>query len=114
MAAAATNTPHVGVAPVVIAVAMQPMGETSDNFDEGRLAERIMVAATAHGLACGIGRARPDAQRVIGPLLGVPPDQFVRTMVSIGYPTEAGRRPKSPRGKARKPLDELVRRERFR
>jgi nitroreductase len=113
MAAAATNTPHIGVASVVVAVAMEPMGETSDNFDEGRVAERMMIAATAHGLACGIGRARPDAQKVIGPLLGVPDSHFVRTMVSIGYPSEAGRAPKSPPGKARKSLDELVRRERF-
>jgi nitroreductase len=114
MAEAAPNTPHIGIAPVVVAVAMEPMGETSDNFDEGRLAERIMVAATAHGLASGIGRAKPDAQKVIGPLLGVPADHFVRTLVSIGYPTEAGRKPKSPRGRARKPLAELVRRERYR
>jgi nitroreductase len=114
MAEAAPNTPHIGVAPAVIAVVMEPMGETSDNFDEGRVAERIMIAATAHGLACGIGRARPDAQKVIGPLLGVPADHFVRTLVSIGYPTEAGRRSKSPPGQARKPLAELVRRERYR
>ena len=113
MAAAATNTPHIGIAPVVIAVAMEPMGETSDNFDEGRVAERMMIAATAHGLACGIGRARPDAQKVIGPLLGVPPDRYIRTMVSIGFPTTAGRAAKSPPGQARRRLDELVRRERF-
>jgi nitroreductase len=113
MAKVATNTPHIGIAPVVIAVVMEPMGETSDNFDEGRVAERIMIAATAHGLDCGIGRAKPDAQAVIGPLLGVPPDRFVRTMVSVGYATAGGRRPKSPLGRARKPLGELVRRERF-
>jgi nitroreductase len=113
MAAAATNTPHIGIAPLVIAVAMDPMGETSDNFDEGRVAERMMIAATAYGLACGIGRARPEAQKVIGPLLRVPADHFVRTMVSVGYPTQAGRTPKSPRGKARRPLADLVRREQF-
>jgi nitroreductase len=112
MAKAATNTPHIGIAPVVVAVAMDPMGETSDNFDEGRVAERIMIAAAAHGISSGIGRAKPDAQKVIGPLLGVPEGHFVRTMVSLGYPTDEGRRPKSPPGKARKPLDELVRQER--
>lgn len=113
MAELATNTPHIGVAPVVVCVALEPRGPESDNFDEGRLAERIMIAAAAHGLAAGIGRARGDAQAGIGALLGVPGDRVVRTMVSLGYATDAGAAPKTPRGQARKPLDEVVRRERF-
>jgi len=113
MAEAATNTPHIGIAPVVVCVALEPRGLETDNFDEGRLAERIMIAAAAHGLSAGIGRARADAQGTIGDLLGVPPDRVVRTMVSIGYPTEAGAAPKSKPGEARRALDDLVRRERF-
>ena len=113
MAEAATNTPHIGVAPVVIVVALEPRGIETDNFDEGRVAERIMIAAAAHGLSSGIGRARADAQATIGELLGVPGDRVVRTMVSIGYSTEAGAQPKTPRGAARKPLEAIVRRETF-
>ncbi len=113
MAEIATNTPHIGVAPVVVCVAMEPRGVESDNFDEGRVAERIMIAAAAHGLSTGIARARDDAQGPIGELLGVPRDRVVRTMVSIGYATEAGAAPKSKPGEARRPLDELVRRERY-
>lgn len=113
MAEIATNTPHIGIAPVVICMAMEPRGIESDNFDEGRVAERIMIAAAAHGLSSGIARARDDAQGPIGELLGVPSDRVVRTMVSVGYPTEAGAAPKSKPGEARRPLDELIRRERF-
>lgn len=114
MAEIATNTPHIGIAPVVICVATEPHGSVeSENYDEGRLTERMMIAATAHGLSCGIGRARGDAQAQIGRLLGVPEDRVLRSMVSVGYPTEAGAAPKSPRGQARKPLAELVHRERF-
>jgi nitroreductase len=113
MAEAATYTQHIGVAPVVIVVALEPKGVETDNYDEGRLTERIMIAATAHGLSCGLGRAREDAQGPIAKLLGVPDDLIVRSMVSIGYPTEAGAKPKSAPGEARRPLDELVRRERF-
>lgn len=113
MAEAAPYTAHIGIAPAVIAVAMDPRGVETDNFEEGRLAERIMIAATAHGLAGGIARARADAQPVIGSLLGVPADRVVRTLVSIGYPTAAALAPKSSPGTARKPLTELVRRERF-
>jgi nitroreductase len=113
MAEAAPNTPHIGTAPVVVVVAIEPRGPELDHFDEGRLAERIMIAAEANGLASGIGRAPEDAQPIIGRLLGVPEDRVARTMVSLGYPTEAGAAPKSPRGQARRPLDTFIRRERF-
>jgi nitroreductase len=113
MADAATNTPHIGIAPAVIVAAMEPRGVEVDNFDEGRLAERMMVAAAALGLSSGIGRAGREAGLKIAQLLGVPEDRTVRTMVSVGYPTEAGARPKVEPGTARKPLDEIVRRERF-
>jgi nitroreductase len=113
MAEAAPNTPHIGVAPLVVAVAVERRSPDLDNFDEGRLAERIMIAAAAHGLASGIGRAPEAAQPVIGRLLGVPEDRVVRTVVSLGYPTEAGAAPKSPPGQARRPLDTFIRRERF-
>jgi nitroreductase len=113
MAEAAPYTAHIGIAPVVIAIALEPKSPDGDNFEEARVAERIMIAATAHGLACGVARARGDAQGVIGALLGVPEDRILRTMVSIGYPTAEARRIKTAPGTARKPLGEVVRRERF-
>ena len=113
MAEAATNTPHIGIAPVVIVMATEPRGVETDNFDEGRVAERIMIAAAAHGLASGIGRASGDAQGAIGRLLGVPDQLVVRTMVSVGYATEEGARLKSPRGQARRPLESFIREGRF-
>lgn len=113
MAEAATNTPHIGTAPAVIVIALRPRGPQTDNYDEGRVSERIMIAAEAHGLDSGIGRATGDAQKTIATLLGVPDDQIVRTMVSLGYATDAGAAPKSPRGEARRPLDTFIRRERY-
>jgi len=113
MAEAAPNTPHIGIAPVVIVVVKEPKGVETDHFDEGRLAERIMIAARAHGLDSGIGRARGDAQAEIGRILGVPEDLTVRTMVSVGYPTQEGARPKSKPGTARRPLETFIHRERF-
>lgn len=113
MAEAAPYTAHIGIGPVVICVAREPKGSETDNFDEGRLAERIMIAAQAHGLSSGLARARDDAQNVIGGLLGVPEDMVLRTMVSIGYPTEEGAKPKSARGGARRPLETFIRRDRF-
>jgi nitroreductase len=113
MAEVAPYTAHIGIAPVVIAVVLEPQRPETDHFEEARLTERMMIAATAHGLACGLARIRPDGQDVVRELLGVPPDRIARSMVSVGYPTEAARQLKSPPGTARKPLDEVVRRERF-
>lgn len=113
MADAAPYTTHIGIAPLVIAIALEPKAPDGDHFEEARVAERIMIAATAHGLACGIARARGEAQGVIGSLLGVPGDRILRTMISVGYPTPAARQMKTAPGTARKPLAEVVRRERF-
>lgn len=113
MAEAAPYTAHIGIAPVVICVAREIKGVELDNFDEGRLAERVMIAAQAHGLSAGLARAREEAQPIIGRLLGVPDGMILRTMVSIGYATDEGAQPKSPQGQARRPLDSFIRHERF-
>lgn len=113
MAEAAPYTAHIGVAPVVIAIAREVKGLETDNYDEGRLTERIMIAAEAHGVSSGLARARGDDQKVIGELLGVPDEMVLRSMVSLGYATEEGAKPKSAPGAARRPLDTFIRRERF-
>ncbi|HLQ62440.1 MAG TPA: nitroreductase family protein [Candidatus Acidoferrales bacterium] len=74
-------------------------------FDEGRIAERIMLAAHTHGIGSSIGwligRGREEARR----LLNQPEGRTVRTTISLGFPAEGARR-----GARRKPLEELVRR----
>ena len=84
-----------------------------DTYDEARVAERILVAATALGLASAIGWVVPAAAAQVKALLGVPRVRTVATLVSLGYPTATGARPKSAPGAARHPLDEMVRYERF-
>jgi nitroreductase len=74
-------------------------------FDEGRLAERIMLAALAHGISSSIGMLRDEGREAAKKLLGVPADRTVRTTVSLGYAA-----PGSVRGARRRPLDEIVRR----
>jgi nitroreductase len=82
-----------------------PEGET---FDEGRLAERIMLAAAAHGLGSSIGWLSPEGRTEAKRILGVPGKRVVRTIISVGYPAHA------PRRGARKPIGELVHEERYR
>jgi nitroreductase len=82
-----------------------PEGET---FDEGRLAERIMLGAWAHGVGSSIGWFSPEGRQEAKRLLGVPAKPVARTAISLGYPAS------SPRRGTRKPITELVHEERYR
>jgi nitroreductase len=104
---------HVGNATAVIVIVMAGEWPTGEAFDEGRLAERILLAARACGLGAGIGWLSTDGKaEVAKTLLGIPAERFVRTAVALGYPAEDAARPK--RTDARKPLAELVHEERYR
>ncbi len=110
---AAPQTTHAASAPLVIAVVMPGEGAVLDAYDEGRVTERILIAAELLGLGAGIGWVRSDVRPAVNDLLGVPEPSFVRTLVSIGRPTDDARQPRSKSGTARRPLAELVRQERF-
>jgi nitroreductase len=100
---------YVGNAPVAIAIVMPGEDVETDAYDDGRAAERILIAANALGLGAGIGWTDGDERAVIGSLLGVDPPQFVRTIISVGHPTEKAMQKRSGPGTGRKPLGELVR-----
>ncbi|HEX9099743.1 MAG TPA: nitroreductase family protein [Candidatus Dormibacteraeota bacterium] len=80
-------------------------GDELNAFDEGRIAERIMLAAHAHGIGSSIGWFVGDGRAGAAKLLEVPAGRTVRTAISLGYPAEG-----AVRGARRKPLGELVRR----
>jgi len=82
-------------------------------YDEARAAERILIAATMLDLGAGISWIIGDVRPKVAALLHLPEDRFVRTIVSIGHPSDAARRPKSPRGAARLPREETVLSERW-
>jgi nitroreductase len=101
---------HVGRAPIAIAIEMNGKDAQEVAYDEGRAAERILIAASGLGLGGGIGWADGAAQQAeVGALLGVAPPAFVRTVVSLGHPTAEARRPRIGPGTGRRPLAELVR-----
>jgi nitroreductase len=109
LAEIAPNAKHVGGAAVAIAIAMPGASTISEAFDEGRAAERILIAANALGLAAAIGWVVEQRRAAVTEMLGLTPPAFVRTVVSLGHPTEEAARPKSAPGTARRPLEELVR-----
>jgi nitroreductase len=77
-------------------------------YDDGRVAERVLIGASMLGLGAGISWIRADVRQEIGALLGVEQGRFVRTIMAIGHPSAEGLAPKSAPGEARLPLDELL------
>jgi nitroreductase len=82
----------------------------SHAYDDGRVAERVLIAASMLGLGAGITWVRSDVRAEIDGLLGIPAGRFVRTIMALGHPSAQGRAPKSAPGEARLPLGELVER----
>lgn len=108
------QTRGLATAPAALAIVLPGDERTiSRAYDEGRAAERMLVAAHQLGLAAGISWIRTAVGPTVAPLLGLPPDRFVRTIVAVGHPTESGRRPNSAPGQARLPRDQVVAEERW-
>jgi nitroreductase len=108
------QTRALATATAAIAIVL-PVGEhdLADAYDDGRAAERLLIAASYLGLGAAIQWVRTDVRDVIDELLGIPPDHYVRTIIALGYPTEAALRPKAEPGRARLPRSESVFRDRW-
>src|ERR671916_1197825 len=102
---------HLAGAALGIVPVMAGEREEQEAYDEGRLCERIMLSAHAHGVGSSIGwfvrGGRSEAKR----LLGVPQGRTLRTAISLGYADESARRGRG--GPARKSLNEIVHEERY-
>jgi nitroreductase len=106
---------HLAYAGVGIALVMSGNLENPDfdTYDEGRLSERIMLAADAHGLGSAIGWFRGGAGEEARRILGVPPERLLRTIMSIGVIDTDGYRARQRPTQPRRPLSEMVREERW-
>src|SRR5919109_4892541 len=83
------NAGHLANAAAGIAIVIRREVPDLDAYDEGRLAERILLAAAAHGVGAAVGHftgpgdswaASAEAKR----LLGVPADRLLRETISLG------------------------------
>jgi nitroreductase len=115
---AETGMPHTrslqtATAAIAIILPADPAREVSNAYDEGRAAERLIVAAGLLELGAGISWVHPSVHSTISAILGLPPDRMVRTIVALGHPSPAARRPKAAPGEARLPRDESVFEERW-
>ena len=109
------QTRSLATATAIIAIVMPatPGSGIGHAYDEGRAAERMLIAASFLGLGAGIAWVRPEVRPLAAELLALPEDRFVRTIIATGHPTEAARQPKSAPGEARLPRDETVFEERW-
>jgi nitroreductase len=108
-----TRPLKTAMAAVAVVLPMQRERLVSDAYDDGRAAERMLIAANMLGLGGGIAWIRFDVLDAVRGLLGLPGDRIVRTVLALGHPTEAARLPKSRPGEARRPRDEAVFEERW-
>ena len=105
------NAGHLRGAQLGLLFVLDGDDESMEAYDEGRLSERVMLAAAAYGIGSCIGWFEGDAQRSAKEALGIPQRKFVRTIISLGYPDTSNPRPKRPQ--ARKALSELLHEERY-
>lgn len=95
----------IGQAPVNVAVVMPPEGR---DFDAGRTAQNMMVAANALGLAsCPVTMHDQDCARRV---LGLPDGYKIAIVIALGHPVPGSN---TGMGAARNPLGDIVHRERW-
>lgn len=113
--AALPNSRGLATAAAAIAIVLpaDPKRAVRDAFDEGRVAERILVAASILGIGAGISWMRSEIRPAVQELLHIPDGWTLRTIVQLGDPTAAARAPKSAPGEARLPREQTVFEERW-
>jgi nitroreductase len=84
-----------------------------DTYDEGRLSERVMLAAAAHGYGSAIGWFTGPASDEVKRILDIPPHRLVRSVVAIGAVDRDTRAKRTRPDQPRKPLESIVHRERW-
>jgi nitroreductase len=104
---------HLAGAPLGMVLVMNGDRAEQETYDEGRLAERIMLAAAAHGLGSAIGWFKDAASDEAKRILGVPAERLLRTIISVGSVDAEARRQRTRPEQPRKPLDQIVHHERW-
>jgi nitroreductase len=88
------------------AVALLIVSNSGSTFDEGRMAERLALAARACGLGSVIATLKEDGPDRAKQLLGIPADRRVVSLVAIGHTDVEARRALPKKGaQARKPME---------
>lgn len=90
----------VADAPLAIAIVLNGANEASEAYDEGRVSERLLIAAHLLGLGSGTAWYGDASQQEQGKqILGILTERTVRSVVVLGYPTTS-KDPRPGRSKA--------------
>ena len=104
----------VADAPLAIAIVLDGQHEPNEAFDEGRVTERLLIAARLLGLGGGTAWFGDASQQARGKeILGIPAERTARSVVVIGKPTTTKDHRPNPAEPGRHPLSELVSYDRF-
>jgi nitroreductase len=78
-------------------------------LDEGRLVERLLLAASAHGLGANIGTLKGDGPAAVKRALGIPTERRAWSVITIGHIDQAAfaARTRNPRA-GRKPVADFA------
>lgn len=109
LAALRENITWVADAALAIGLVSPGQNPPHEAYDEGRVTERLLIAARMLGLGAGTAWfGEPEREAQAKALLHVPEDRTLRSIVAIGpYETSKDPRPTGPKP-GRLPLDELV------
>src|SRR5688572_12803646 len=69
---------HLAGAALAIVLVMAGEHDVDETYDEGRLSERIMLAAKTHGVGACIGWFAPSEDHKAKAILGIPKEKTVR------------------------------------
>ncbi len=101
-------------APLGLAIVLDGASPMSEAYDEGRVSERVLIAAHTLGYGGGVAWFGDDAQQAEAKrILGIPADRTARSIVMIGRPVSTKDPRPNPRRGGRKPLSEIVSYERY-
>ncbi len=114
-AIAAGGASMAGKAAVVLVIVTkgEPGREELEIFDEGRMAERLLLAAAARGLGPSIATLKGEGPATVKEMLGIPADKRVKTVVALGVPDAEAIKAKPRVAQPRKPMEEYAHRERY-
>jgi nitroreductase len=98
----------------VLVTTDDPERRELEALDEGRMAERLMLAAAAHGLGAGLGTLKGEGPNTIRQALGVPAGRRVWVVVTVGRTDVEARRARTGGAAAgRKPMADFVHWDRY-
>lgn len=109
LAALRPNIDWVANVPMAIALVFDGHDTVLESFDEGRIFERLAIAATLLGLGAGtawfLGEAEEQQAKE---LLGVPRERTLHSMVAVGHIDKDANQLPGRNYVGRKPLSEIV------